>query len=179
MTTEPNTISLFYDSSTYHNQDKNVSTKKTSLYKYPVAHSITLQGVGFLYSSIKSDKHFGIPKVILSSNENQYPVNDYDGKYGTSNNTFSIPTTSKKHGDCLVEAINTDDFKEIIRATKWGTFQTDYKMFKYFRPDFYKDFLGKTSSCSAIKIQAVVRGHQTRKKYKKGGIGKKSRRNIW
>ncbi len=178
MTTEPNTISLFYDSSTYHNQDKNVSTKKTSLYKYPVAHSITLQGVGFLYSSIKSDKHFGIPKVILSSNENQYPVNDYNGKYGTSNNTFSIPTTSKKHGDCLVEAINTDDFKEIIRATKWGTFQTDYKMFKYLKPDFYKDFLGKTSSCSAIKIQAAVRGHQTRKKYKKGGIGKKSRRNI-
>jgi len=67
---------------------------------------------------------------------------------------------------------------EIIKATKWGAFQTDWRMFKYFRPDFYKDFLGKTSSCSATKIQAAVRGHQTRKKYKKGGIGKKSRRNI-
>ena len=55
------------------------------------------------------------------------------------------------------------------------SFQTDWRMFKYLRPEFYKDFLSKTSSCSATKIQAVVRGHQTRRKYKKGGIGKKSR----
>ena len=92
--------------------------------------------------------------------------------------TFGIPITSKKQGDCIVEAINTDEFKEIVKATKWGAFQTDWRMFQYFRPDFYKDFLGKTSSCGAIKIQAAGRGHQTRKKYKKGGIGKKSRRNT-
>ena len=83
--------------------------------------------------------------MILSSNENQYPVNDYDGKYGTSNNTFSIPITSKKQGDDIVKAMNSDEFKEIIKATKWGTFQTDYKMFKYFRPDFYKGFLNSKS----------------------------------
>ena len=93
-------------------------------------------------------------------------------------NIFGIPITSKKHGDCIIEAINTKDFTDIIKSAKWGIYGIDYRFFKYLKPDFYKDFLGKTSSCSAIKIQAAVRGHQTRKKYKKGGIGKKSRRNI-
>ena len=163
----------------YENSKKNDMSKiKTSEYKYPVAHTITQDGVGFWYTNDNSKGHFGVSKVLLNFNENQYPVNDYEGKYGMSQITFGIPIKSKKEGDCIVEAINTDEFKEIIRATKWGAFQTDWRMFKYFRPDFYKYFLGTTSSCSAIKIQAAVRGHQTRKKYKKGGIGKKSRRNI-
>ena len=44
----------------------------------------------------------------------------------------------------IVKAINTEEFKEIIKATKWGAFQTDWRMFKYFKPDFYKDFLKDT-----------------------------------
>ena len=57
--------------------------------------------------------------------------------------TFGIPISSKEEGDKIVRAINTDRFKEIIKATKWGAFQTEYKMFKYFKPDFYKEFLPK------------------------------------
>ena len=53
----------------------------------------------------------------------------------------------------------------MIKATKWGAFQTDYKMFKYFKPDFYKYFL--THGHVATKVQAVVRGHQQRKKTQK------------
>jgi hypothetical protein len=108
-------------------------------------HGITQEGLGLIYSNDKSKGHFGVSKIILNVNENQYPENDYDGKYGMSELSFGIPITSKKQGDCIVEAINTDEFKEIIKATKWGTFQTDYKMFKYFRPDFYKGFLNSKS----------------------------------
>jgi hypothetical protein len=68
-------------------------------------------------------------------------VNDYDGKYGMSLLTFGIPITSKKQGDDIVKAINSNEFKEIIKATKWTAFQTDWRMFKYFKPDFYKQFL--------------------------------------
>lgn len=178
MTSEEDGIKIIYDRTIYGTDKKNMSDKKTDKYKYPVVHSINQDGFVFWYTDDKSKGHFGVSKVLLNFNENQYPVNDYEGKYGMSQITFGIPISSKKEGDCIVEAINTDEFKEIVKATKWGAFQTDWRMFKYFRPDFYKDFLGKTSSCSAIKIQAVVRGHQTRKKYKKGGLGKKSRRNI-
>jgi hypothetical protein len=47
--------------------------------------------------------------------------------------TFGIPIDSKKEGDELIKKINSDDFKETIKATKWGSFQTDYKMFKYLK----------------------------------------------
>ena len=172
-------INIIYNTF-YHGSSKMDKTKKekNNFYKYPVVHGITQEGLGLIYSNDKSKGHFGVSKVILNVNENQYPENDYDGKYGMSELSFGIPITSKKQGDCIVEAINTDEFKEIIKATKWGAFQTDYKMFKYFRPDFYKDFLGKTSSCSATKIQAAVRGHQTRKKHKKGGVSRKSRKTT-
>jgi hypothetical protein len=37
-------------------------------------------------------------------------------------------------------------FKEILDATKWGAFQTDYRMFKYFTPNFYSNINNKTRS---------------------------------
>ena len=72
-------------------------------------------------------------------------MNDFKGEYGMSQITFGIPITSKKEGDDIVKAINTDEFKEIIKATKWGAFQTDRRMFKYFKKDFWKYFLKDSS----------------------------------
>jgi superfamily II DNA or RNA helicase len=185
LTNEENGNKVIYSSSQFDKRKPYMNETKTSTFKYPIRHSHTIIGGDILYwSSTKTPpvkdmvQMFGIPKVILVKGLYTYPYNDYKGEYGMSNYSFGIPIKSKKEGDCIVEAINTDNFSDIIKATKWSSGFTDHNMFKYFRPDFYKDFLGKTSSCSAIKIQAAVRGHQTRKKYKKGGISKKSRRNI-
>ena len=51
--------------------------------------------------------------------------------------TFGIPIKSKAEGEKVVRAIESPAFVEIIQATKWGAFQTDYRMFKYFKPTFY------------------------------------------
>jgi len=148
ITNEENGINVLFSYSLYFAYEKSkkndMSKIKTTEFKYPVVHSITQHGLVFWYTNDNTKGHFGIPKVLLNFNEQQYPVNDYEGKYGMSQITFGIPITSKKEGDDIVEAINTDEFKEIIKATKWGAFQTDWRMFKYFRPDFYKDFIGKT-----------------------------------
>ena len=169
MTTGENGINIIYNRSLYGTDKHNMCDKKQDAkciiknpkgkivrespkqnFHYPVVHSINQEGFVFWYSSeIKIDKnghsHFGESKVLLNFNENQYPVNDFEGKYGMSQITFGIPITSKKEGDDIVKAINTDEFKEIIKATKWGAFQTDWRMFKYFKPDFYKYFLKDTS----------------------------------
>lgn len=115
------------------------------MYKYPVIHNLTSTGVGIRYVRDNTKGHFGVPKVILNKNRNQYPINDFEGKYGMTEMSFAIPISSKKEGDAIVSAINTPAFKEIIKATKWGSFYTNYHMFEYFRPDFYKDFLKKKS----------------------------------
>ena len=85
--------------------------------------------------------------------------------------TFGIPITSKKQGDDIVAAINTDDFKEIIKATKWGAFQTDWRMFKYFKPDFYKYFLKNDAGLKINKFvtKKLREKKQKTKKVSKGG----------
>ena len=164
MTTEEEGIKIIYDRTIYGTDKTNMRSKQTEKYKYPIVHSINQDGLVFWYTDDKTKGHFGVPKVLLNFNRNQYPVNDYDGKYGMSQITFGIPITSKKQGDDIVKAINTDAFKQIIKATKWGAFQTDWRMFKYFKPDFYKYFL---KDVQATKIQAITRGNQQRKKTKK------------
>jgi hypothetical protein len=134
----PIIFNSFYDS-----RKPYISKTQHDDFTYPVVHGITQKGLTLLYTRDPSKGHFGVPKVLLNMNRNQYPVNDFEGKYGMSQYTFGIPITTKEEGDLIVRAINTDRFKEIIKATKWGAFQTEYKMFKYFKPDFYKEFLPK------------------------------------
>jgi hypothetical protein len=170
ITTEDKGIKVIYDTA-YHTQKPYIKSKSVEKYKYPIVHSINQTGLVFWYTDDKTKGHFGVPKVLLNFNEQQYPVNDYDGKYGMSQITFGIPITSKKQGDDIIKAINTDAFKEIIRATKWGAFQTDWRMFKYFKPDFYKYFL-KDEAASKINnfVTKKLREKKARtKKASKGG----------
>jgi hypothetical protein len=172
LTNSDHGIDVIYSSSIYETRKPYVKqTKSVEKYKYPVVHSINQTGLVCWYTDDKTKGHFGVPKVLLNFNEQQYPVNDYDGKYGMSQITFGIPITSKKQGDDIVKAINTDAFKEIIRATKWGAFQTDWRMFKYFKPDFYKVFL-KDEAASKINnfVTKKLREKKGRtKKASKGG----------
>jgi hypothetical protein len=119
---------VIHDSSMY--DARHLSKRKTLKYKYPVIHTLNQKGMGVLYA--KQDLgHFGIPKVILNVNEKQYPVNDYHGKYGMSQLSFGIPIQSRKEGDKIINEIYSEDFQEVLKATKWGAFQTDHRMFKY------------------------------------------------
>ena len=126
--------------SDYYNRHRNDIDKS---HKYKIIHSMTAtSGLDYLYSkeNNKNTNHF-IPKVILSFGRHQYPYNDYKGEYGMSCIIFGIPIDNKEEGDKIVSAINTDKFKEIIKYTKWNTFQTDWRMFKYFKKDFWKYFI--------------------------------------
>lgn len=117
--------------------------QKQGVYKYPVIHSLTRKGLeeGLLFTNDNTLAHFGVSKVVLNLNPNQYPVNDFQGKYGMSELSFGIPITSKKQGDDIIKAINTDGFRQFIKATVWNTFAIQYQTFRYIKPDFYKYFL--------------------------------------
>jgi hypothetical protein len=136
-------IPVIFSSSIYEHRKKHVRREKTEDFIHPVVHSMTQSGIGFLYTNDTTKGHFGQPKVLLNVGRHQYPYNDHEGQYGMSQIVFGLPISSKEEGDLMVSAMNTDAFKEIIKATKWGMFQTDYRMFKYFRPDFYTQFLKK------------------------------------
>ena len=132
---------VIYSSSIYDTRKKYISTVENVEYMLPVVHSMTQKnGVGFVYS--KEDKgQFNVPKVILSLGRHQYPYNDWKGEYGMSNVCFGLHIGSKEDGDNIVKAINSEKFKEIVKYTKWSTFQTDWRMFKGFKQDFWKEFV--------------------------------------
>jgi hypothetical protein len=159
LTSPENGIKVIFSSSIYDTRKLNKG--KTKKFKYPIVHSITQEPLTIeWYTDDDTKGHFGIPKVILNFNRHQYShpeQNDYNGKYGMSQISFGIPIKSKKEGDKILKAIQTPEFKEIIKATKWGAFQTDYRMFKHFNPDFYKYFLdGRVKSKPTKKRKCVV-----------------------
>ena len=148
ITSEEKGIDVIHDYF-YANTSKIVSYKSNKTFKHEVFHGIPSGGPTYIYTNDKNKGHFGIPKFILSAGRHQYShpeQNDYEGNYGMSQMCFGIPIKSKKEGNYILNAINTEDFKEIIKATKWGAFQTQWEMFKYFKPDFYKHLLDKHSS---------------------------------
>jgi hypothetical protein len=114
---------------------------KTEDYTYPIIHNMTkAYGNGYVYSN-ENKGHFGIKKVVLSFGEFQYPYNDYDGKYGMSQICYGLEIQSKEEGDNICKVINSNNFKDILKYTKWSTVQTDWRMFKYFKKDFWKEFI--------------------------------------
>lgn len=134
---------VLYSRTIYGTDKKNITKLKSEKNNLPVVHNMTKKdGLGFVYSS--EDKgHFGVSKVILSFGEFQYPYNDWNGEYGMSQICYGLKINSKEEGDKIVEAINSVQFKEILKYTKWSTFQTDWRMFKEFKPDFWKLFISE------------------------------------
>jgi hypothetical protein len=129
-------ISIIFSAGDY--DARKLSKKRTKNHRFSVVHNITQKGLGIRFAKDKKNTQIGVPKVLLNFNERQYPYNDYRGEYGMSQLTFGIPIKSKKEGEQWISVIESPKFKEILRATKWGAFQTDYRMFKYFTTDLKK-----------------------------------------
>jgi hypothetical protein len=147
-------IRVIYSSIDYDTRQPYMRNKKKDSqgFIHPVIHSMNSDGIEYWYSKSKErEGMFGVPKIILSLGRYQYPINDSDGKYAMSQIAFGLPTHTKKEGEEMLRAIQSEKFAEIIKATKWGAFQTEWKMFQYFKPDFYKYFLRNSNKTEKMK----------------------------
>lgn len=125
---------VIYHASLY--DSRKLHATRTQRFHYPVVHTLTQEGIGLRYAATRDARHMGVPKVILNFNEKQYPVNDYEGTYGMSQLSFGLPIESRAQGDRIVACIQSPRFQRILQATKWGAYQTDYRMFEHFRLNF-------------------------------------------
>ena len=135
---------VIYSRGNYGSDKEWMSNKKEGKFKYPCVHSLNSEEHGGMicwYSTVNDKGHFGVPKVILTWGRHQRPYNDYKGEYGTTQIAFGIVVASQKEGDLIVAAINTAKFQEILKATKWLAFQTEWRFFKYLKKYFYKQFV--------------------------------------
>ena len=118
-----------------------MSDSEDEQHKYPCVYSMNQNGIVYKYSNNKSKGHFGVKKVIISKGRHPYPFYDKNGNFGMTENSFAIQVSSDEEGNGIVTALNTNKFKELLKSTKWGSFQIDYRMFKYFKKDFWKEFI--------------------------------------
>lgn len=134
-------LNVIYSRSFYGTDKSNISTIESVQHDLPIIHSMTKQkGIGFVYSN-KNNGHFGLPKLILTFGRNQYPYNDWNGKYGMSQSCFGLEIESEEEGNNMIKAINSEKFKDVLKYTKWNTFQTEWRLFKHFKRDFWKEFI--------------------------------------
>jgi hypothetical protein len=130
---------VIYDRSSYGSDLPHMSPEYNPAggFIYPVVHTMTRRGLGVWYSNTKARGHFGVPKVILNFNEKLYPYLDYAGEYGMGQFSFGLPVTSVAQGEAIVRALVLPKFRCVVKATKWGAYQTDRRMFEYFREEWW------------------------------------------
>jgi hypothetical protein len=136
----PDPSRVIYDRSAYGSDLPHMSPEyRVGEFIYPVVHTMTARGLGIWYSNTatRGTGHFGVSKVILNFNEKLYPYLDWDGEYGMGQFSFGLPVSSVAQGEAIVRALVSPRFRAVIKATKWGAYQTDRRMFEYFREGFY------------------------------------------
>lgn len=137
----PSPHRVLYDRSAYGSDLPHMAPEYSAgEFIYPVVHTMTRRGLGLWYSNTKTrgTGHFGKAKVILNFNEKLYPYLDDSGEYGMGQFSFGLPVASAAEGEAMVCALNSPRFQAIVKATKWGAYQTDRRMFEYFREGWWR-----------------------------------------
>lgn len=134
-------LNVIYSSSIYEPRKPYMSKDKDEKFIFPCIYGMYQNLTCSYYYSSENKGHIGIQKVILGIGRHLYPLIDIDGIYGMTQNSFAIKVETYEDAVNIKNAITSDKFKEIVKSTKWGNFQTDYNMFKSFRKDFWKEFI--------------------------------------
>lgn len=139
----PDPSRVIYDRSAYGSDLPHMSPEyRAGEFIYPVVHTMTRKGLGLWYSNTNTrGHHFGVPKVILNFNEKLYPYLDHAGEYGMGQFSFGLPVDSVAQGEAMMRALISPQFRAVVKATKWGAYQTDRRMFEYFKNGFYNEIV--------------------------------------
>ena len=126
--------------SVYETRKKWMSNNKIDEYKYPCIYSINSKNeLSLKWSSRNNNGHFGISKFIFS-NGNGY-FKDINGEYGLTEWAYAFICENKTQFDIIEKIFMTKKFKDIIEAIELTSNKYNYNILKYFKEDFYKEFI--------------------------------------
>ena len=121
-----------------------ISKKKTSEFKYPIVKFIYPEEkikMVFHYSNVNNKGGFGISKVLVNKVGIPYAAPDFDGRYAMTQNVIGIPISNENEGKLIIKAINSSKFRTLLESTRSTKKYIDYRVFKYFKKDFWKEFI--------------------------------------
>ena len=134
-------VPILYSSSAYETRKEHISDTKDEEFKYPCIHSIPQTGTRYMYSNVNDKGHFGVSKVIFGDTGMNDVIIDMDGEYCMTNHSMAIQVDTLEEAESIKEALLSDKFKLVLKACSWSNFMIDWNLFKYFKKDFWKEFL--------------------------------------
>jgi len=123
-----------------------MSKNQDDIYQYPIINNINKKGTTCFYSSINNLGHFNISKVIITTSNSEMNVLDTEGRYGMSKHIFGIKIDNEQEGKMIIKALSTDKFKKLSEALIWGNYGIEWRVFKYIKKDFYKQFVDENGN---------------------------------
>ena len=128
---------ILYDRSKYGGEQKWVGYKKDDIFKYPLIHNTSKKGTIYHYSSLNDNGHFGIGKVIFGDSGIYNSILDTKGEFGMTHHSMAI-IDDEDILPLIKEVIDSKAFGDILKSCSWSTYQIDWRLFLYFRKDFWK-----------------------------------------
>ena len=132
---------IIFNVSNYETRKDWVSSEKNDEFKYTLIHSTPKSGTRYMYSSRNDNGHFGIPKVIFGDSGIYDVIIDMNGKYGMTQHSMAIQVSSLEEAQNIKNVLMSENFSEFLKTVMWSNFQIDWRLFKYFKKDFWKEFI--------------------------------------
>ena len=132
---------VIYNVSNYETRKKWISKERNEEFKYTCIHSTPKSGIRYMYSKINTNGHFGISKVIFGETGINNAIIDINGEYGMTQHSIGIKIDTLEEGEEIKEIIESIKFKDIIESCSWSNYQIDWRLFTYFKKDFYKELI--------------------------------------
>ena len=133
-----NGIKLIYNRSSYASDKKHVQKQCDEVYKYPIIHSVTKNGVKYRYSSRNDLGHFNVPKIIWSRTNFVNNVLDIDGKYGLSESSVAVQVKNADEGEMIKKCFMTTKFKLFMESMRYGNYSYEFRIFNYLKDGIWK-----------------------------------------
>ncbi|MFA5024068.1 MAG: Eco57I restriction-modification methylase domain-containing protein [Patescibacteria group bacterium] len=139
---EEEKCNIIFNRTNYGTDKAWISKTQDDIFKYPCVYGLTQRdGLKLFYSSKNDSGHFGIKKIIIPISKYTDAFIDDEGKYGLCQFAFGIRIDSEEEGENIKKAITSDEFKKVWQAIEWIYNSKEWRVFKSFRKDFWKDFI--------------------------------------
>lgn len=148
-TSEPNVI---FSRGKYGTDKSWVHKEQRTPNDIPLIHSTPKDGPRILWSDPGVNCEYvedcaamvGVPKVIFGESGINKVIIDTEGRYGLTQGAIGLkipgvkPDEQTREAVLMTAVLESDIFHHILDAMSFSNFRIDWRMFLYFRPDFYK-----------------------------------------
>jgi hypothetical protein len=143
------TVGVLHDYTAYETRKAHmlhngkVVKTKTAEHKDPVVYTVNAEHIASLmYSSIKTNGHFGISKLIWSNGRisSVGSIIDAEGKYALTPFAYAIVDTPENL-PLIKKAFDSPKFRKLMTACSVGQNNINHKIIATFRKDFWKTFV--------------------------------------